>query len=58
MELAGRESVADFSQPIREAVDETIFALAFGALLATLTVMVFLRRWPEKHLHLQLLRCL
>jgi HAE1 family hydrophobic/amphiphilic exporter-1 len=36
---------ADFSKPIRESVDETIFALAFGALLAMLTVLVFLRRW-------------
>ena len=36
---------ADFSKPIREAVDETLFALVFGALLATLTVLVFLRRW-------------
>ncbi len=32
------------SELIREAVDETIFALVFGALLATLTVFVFLRR--------------
>ncbi|MGI9592354.1 MAG: efflux RND transporter permease subunit [Myxococcota bacterium] len=36
---------ADFSKPIREAVDETLFALVFGATLATLTVLVFLRRW-------------
>ncbi len=36
---------ADFSKPIRESVNETIFALIFGALLATLTVLVFLRRW-------------
>jgi HAE1 family hydrophobic/amphiphilic exporter-1 len=35
---------ADFSKAIRESVDETLFALAFGALLATLTVLVFLRR--------------
>ncbi len=35
---------ADFSEAIREAVDETLFALVFGALLATLTVLVFLRR--------------
>ena len=38
------EGVADFSVPIREAVDETLFALFFGAILATLTVFVFLRR--------------
>jgi HAE1 family hydrophobic/amphiphilic exporter-1 len=38
------EGAADFSKPIREAVDETLFALWFGALLATLTVFVFLRR--------------
>jgi HAE1 family hydrophobic/amphiphilic exporter-1 len=38
------EGVADFSVPIREAVDETLFALVFGAILATLTVFVFLRR--------------
>jgi len=36
---------ADFSKAIRESVDETLFALAFGAVLATLTVLVFLRRW-------------
>jgi HAE1 family hydrophobic/amphiphilic exporter-1 len=36
---------ADFSKPIRESVDETLFALVAGALLATFTVMVFLRRW-------------
>jgi len=36
---------ADFSQPIRESVHETLFALVVGALLATFTVMVFLRRW-------------
>jgi HAE1 family hydrophobic/amphiphilic exporter-1 len=35
---------ADFSRAIRESVDETLFALVFGALLATLTVLVFLRR--------------
>ncbi len=38
------EAAADFSKPIREAVDETQFALVFGALLAVLTVFVFLRR--------------
>jgi HAE1 family hydrophobic/amphiphilic exporter-1 len=39
-----KEAAADFSKPIREAVNETLFALIFGALLATLTVFVFLRR--------------
>jgi HAE1 family hydrophobic/amphiphilic exporter-1 len=39
------EGVADFSTSIREAVEETIFSLEFGAVLATFTVFVFLRRW-------------
>jgi HAE1 family hydrophobic/amphiphilic exporter-1 len=39
-----KESAADFSRSIRESVRETQFALVFGALLATLTVLVFLRR--------------
>jgi HAE1 family hydrophobic/amphiphilic exporter-1 len=39
------EGLIDFSLPIREAVAETQFALVLGALLATLTVFVFLRRW-------------
>ncbi|MAE93270.1 MAG: acriflavine resistance protein B [Deltaproteobacteria bacterium] len=39
------EGVADFSRSIREAVAEAIFSLWFGALLATLTVFVFLRRF-------------
>ncbi|MGH0038521.1 MAG: efflux RND transporter permease subunit [Myxococcota bacterium] len=34
----------DFSRGVREAVDETEFALLFGALLAVLVVFVFLRR--------------
>ena len=34
----------DFSQSIREAVDETEFTLIMGALLAVFTVFVFLRR--------------
>jgi hydrophobe/amphiphile efflux-1 (HAE1) family protein len=38
------EGLADFSVAIREAVEETQFALVMGALLATLTVFVFLRR--------------
>ena len=28
--LKNREAAADFSRPIRESVDETIFALIFG----------------------------
>jgi hydrophobe/amphiphile efflux-1 (HAE1) family protein len=39
------EGLIDFSLPIREAVAETQFALVLGAILATLTVFVFLRRW-------------
>ncbi len=39
------EGLIDFSLPIREAVAETQFALILGAILATLTVFVFLRRW-------------
>jgi HAE1 family hydrophobic/amphiphilic exporter-1 len=39
------EGVADFSRSIREAVEEAIFSLWFGALLATFTVFVFLRRF-------------
>jgi HAE1 family hydrophobic/amphiphilic exporter-1 len=38
------EASADFSKSIRESVAETQFALIFGALLAILTVLVFLRR--------------
>ena len=40
----GEDAAADFSKAIRESVDETQFALVFGALLAVLTVFVFLRR--------------
>ena len=40
-----KESAADFSKSIRESVKETQFALIFGALLATLTVLFFLRRY-------------
>ena len=39
-----RDGFIDFSKGVREAVSETKFALAFGALLAVLTVFVFLRR--------------
>jgi hydrophobe/amphiphile efflux-1 (HAE1) family protein len=38
------EGVADFSESIREAVEETLFSLEFGAILAVLTVFLFLRR--------------
>jgi HAE1 family hydrophobic/amphiphilic exporter-1 len=38
------EQMMDFSQSIRESVAETQFALIFGAILAMLTVFVFLRR--------------
>jgi len=41
---ADREAVLDFSKSIVEAVDETQFALAFGAVLAVFVVFVFLRR--------------
>jgi len=44
LDFGDRESLIDFSTAIREAVSETLFALWFGALLATLTVFVFLRR--------------
>jgi HAE1 family hydrophobic/amphiphilic exporter-1 len=40
----GEDAAADFSKAIRESVAETQFALVFGALLAVLTVFVFLRR--------------
>jgi len=42
--LAGRKQIIDFTRSIREAVNETLFALAFGAALAVVTVFVFLRR--------------
>ncbi len=34
----------DFTRSVRDAVDETLFALGFGSLLAVFTVLVFLRR--------------
>ncbi len=40
----GDDAAADFSKAIRESVAETQFALVFGAVLAVLTVFVFLRR--------------
>jgi len=39
-----RDAAIDFTRAIREAVNETLFALLFGAVLAVLTVFVFLRR--------------
>ena len=44
MSFPERDQVIDFSSSIRESVAETQFALVFGAFLATLTVLVFLRR--------------
>ena len=37
--IAGLQ-IIDFTRSIREAVDETLFALAFGAVLAVVTVFV------------------
>jgi HAE1 family hydrophobic/amphiphilic exporter-1 len=45
MQFKFGDGVADFSRSIRESVAEAIFSLWFGALLATLTVFVFLRRF-------------
>ncbi len=44
IELYDSKYWLDFSTGVREAVEETEFALVFGALLAVLTVFVFLRR--------------
>ncbi len=44
MSIADPAGWVDFSQGVREAVQETEFALVFGALLAVLVVFVFLRR--------------
>ncbi len=44
LDFGERESAIDFTLSIREAVAETLFALAFGAVLAVVTVFVFLRR--------------
>ncbi|MEX2208337.1 MAG: efflux RND transporter permease subunit [Myxococcota bacterium] len=44
MSLPDADQVIDFSLSIRESVAETQFALIFGAFLATLTVLLFLRR--------------
>jgi HAE1 family hydrophobic/amphiphilic exporter-1 len=45
MQFTKGEGVADFSIAIKEAIEEAIFSLWFGAILATLTVFVFLRRF-------------
>ncbi|MCA9511950.1 MAG: efflux RND transporter permease subunit, partial [Myxococcales bacterium] len=42
--MADRDAILDFSKSIVEAVAETQFALAFGAVLAVFVVFVFLRR--------------
>ncbi len=44
MSLPEQDGLIDFSLAIRDSVNETIFALITGALLATLTVWAFLRR--------------
>ncbi|MHC4494041.1 MAG: efflux RND transporter permease subunit, partial [Planctomycetota bacterium] len=44
IEIDASADFVDFSSSIREAVAETKFTLAFGALLAVFTVFVFLRR--------------
>jgi hydrophobe/amphiphile efflux-1 (HAE1) family protein len=44
LSFGDQDALIDFSVAIRESVDETLFALWFGALLAVLTVFVFLRR--------------
>ena len=45
MRIKEGEGLADFSLAIRESIQETLFALQLGAVLATLTVFGFLRRW-------------
>jgi HAE1 family hydrophobic/amphiphilic exporter-1 len=45
LKFGDRAGMIDFSIAIRESVNETLFSLASGALLATLTVWLFLRRW-------------
>jgi HAE1 family hydrophobic/amphiphilic exporter-1 len=44
MSIAHPSGWVDFSKGVREAVDETEFALLFGGLLAVFVVFVFLRR--------------
>ena len=45
LQMREGHGIIDFAEPIRESVAETKFALIFGALLAVLTVFIFLRRW-------------
>ena len=45
IEVVDQDQFTDFSLSIRESVDEALFALEFGGLLAVLVVFVFLRRW-------------
>jgi HAE1 family hydrophobic/amphiphilic exporter-1 len=42
--IAGSDAFIDYSKSIREAFEETMFALVFGALLAVFVVFVFMRR--------------
>jgi HAE1 family hydrophobic/amphiphilic exporter-1 len=44
LDVKSRAGFVDFSEAIREAVEETEFTLQVGALLAVFTVFVFLRR--------------
>ena len=44
IKVEDREGFIDFSKGVREAVEETKFALVFGAALAVFTVFIFLRR--------------
>jgi HAE1 family hydrophobic/amphiphilic exporter-1 len=44
IEIVDRSGFIDFSLSIRESVDETLFALAFGGVLAVFVVWIFLRR--------------
>ena len=44
IDIYDESGFVDFSKGIKEAVDETEFALVFGALLAVFTVFIFLRR--------------
>jgi HAE1 family hydrophobic/amphiphilic exporter-1 len=42
--ISDTDGFIDFSKPIRESVEETLFALVFGGVLAVFVVFVFLRR--------------
>ncbi len=44
IKIADRDGFIDHSRSIREAFEETMFALLFGAVLAVLVVFVFMRR--------------